>query len=219
MNGRSSPKSLERVCEITGKKLQQCYDVDIRDRPALETVFNKHKGKYVPNRSSNAPCPPSLKRTFVSQDRCCYPLRWAQGGGRIGPRAARLLRKQLYRHPQPAQGATDPAPHGIQTPGKGLDKARVRNRVAMVQRPWRCKTAAIGDSGTPVRVPVRVSLLSAGDEGARAKGRRPRSGRCCPGAGPNREKRLQGREGGGDFPCTRDFLCTPERGARRGGGR
>jgi UDP-glucose 4-epimerase len=41
----SSPKSLERVCEITGKKLQQCYDVDIRDRPALETVFAKHKGK------------------------------------------------------------------------------------------------------------------------------------------------------------------------------
>eukprot|EP00281_Chroomonas_sp_CCMP1168_P025186 CAMPEP_0206232588 /NCGR_PEP_ID=MMETSP0047_2-20121206/11497_1 /ASSEMBLY_ACC=CAM_ASM_000192 /TAXON_ID=195065 /ORGANISM="Chroomonas mesostigmatica_cf, Strain CCMP1168" /LENGTH=415 /DNA_ID=CAMNT_0053656337 /DNA_START=20 /DNA_END=1267 /DNA_ORIENTATION=+ len=41
----SCPKSLERVSEITGKKIEHCYDVDIRDKPALDKVFAAHKGK------------------------------------------------------------------------------------------------------------------------------------------------------------------------------
>eukprot|EP00283_Hemiselmis_rufescens_P005988 CAMPEP_0173429274 /NCGR_PEP_ID=MMETSP1357-20121228/8027_1 /TAXON_ID=77926 /ORGANISM="Hemiselmis rufescens, Strain PCC563" /LENGTH=398 /DNA_ID=CAMNT_0014393431 /DNA_START=23 /DNA_END=1219 /DNA_ORIENTATION=+ len=41
----SCPKSLERTSSISGKKIEHVYDVDIRDRAALEKVFTEHKGK------------------------------------------------------------------------------------------------------------------------------------------------------------------------------
>ena len=37
----SSPKSLERVQQITGKSLD-FYEIDVRDRAALDRIFEKH---------------------------------------------------------------------------------------------------------------------------------------------------------------------------------
>jgi UDP-glucose 4-epimerase len=39
----SSPKSLERVAEITGVKIENCFHVDIRDSAALDKVFSENK--------------------------------------------------------------------------------------------------------------------------------------------------------------------------------